>query len=249
MAEHQFGYVRPSPDDERDYLFVEPPATLQLPSGDNLGPLTPHIKDQGQEGSCTGFSLSSARESLAIKAAGNIHDFSAAFLYYEERRIEHDTTEDAGANLRDGMKVLKKIGVPPEDLFPYRAGDFTAPPPPNAYDAAVAFTISAYHRLYSIRSIKAAIAIARQPVVLGITVYQGMEESRDGRIPMPGPGEQAIGGHAILCVGYVDSPNKGEDGWLILNNSWGSGAGTNGQYFLPYKYLLHTDWAEMWTMS
>lgn len=246
MSYHDFGYVKPSPPDSRDLVFET--ARQVLPSAFDLGPYSPHIKDQGQEGSCTGFSLSSARESLMLKSGAG-RDFSPAFIYYEERRIEKDTAQDAGASIRDGLATLKHKGVAPEEAFPYVVGGYAAAPGIDAYKAALGFKIAVYHRITSIHGIKAALAITKQPVVLGISVYEGMEKSADGYIPMPASGEQSLGGHAILCTGYWDDNQVAGGGWLRLNNSWGTGAGSQGHYFLPYAYLAATQWSEMWTLS
>lgn len=245
MVYHDFGYVKPSPPDPRDFTFdvaqyAKPPAMF------DLGPYSPHIKDQGQEGSCTGFSLSSARESIVLQSGAG-RDFSAAFIYWQERVIEKDTTEDAGASIRTGLKVLKHLGVPPEEAFPYKAGDYAIAPGKEVYTIATNWRITAYHRLRTIRSVETALAIFHQPVVFGITVYEGMEKST-GSIPMPAANEEPLGGHAILCTGYWLDNDAPGGGWFRLNNSWGTGAGSLGHYFLPYAYLRDTPWMEMWTL-
>ena len=68
--------------------------------------------DQGQIGSCTANAL--------VGALGFLHGGPAAviasrlFVYYGERVIEGDVRQDAGAEIRDGVKVLNKLGAPPE---------------------------------------------------------------------------------------------------------------------------------------
>jgi C1A family cysteine protease len=45
------------------------------------------------------------------------------------------------------------------------------------------------------------------PVALGIAVYESLESeevARTGEIPVPQEGEELLGGHAILAVGYDD---------------------------------------------
>jgi hypothetical protein len=206
------------------------------------------IKDQGDEGSCTGFSLSSARE--ALLGADRIA-LSPAFIYYEERRIERSAGRDSGAMIRDGLKVLAKEGVCPEDAMPYVAGQYTTPPGPGAFDAATGYRIAAYHRATSLHALQAAIA-ARHPVVLGISVYRSFEENvgPDGKVPMPAPGEELRGGHAILVVGYRRDAKAPGGGWLTLNNSWGVGAGKGGQFFLPYAYAVDRRYTfETWVIE
>ena len=50
--------------------------------------------------------------------------------------------------------------------------------------------------------------------------------------PLPGPDEAALGGHAVLAVGYDD-----DKGWLICRNSWGAAQADQGYFYLPYAYL------------
>ena len=195
MPEHIYNLV-PSIPDQRDFLYSAPMG-VALPPNADLGTAIPPIKDQGQEGSCTGFSLSSAREALA-KEHGNYLPFSPAFIYYQERKIEHDTNQDAGAQIRDGLKVLTHAGVCPESDFPYVVGGFKQAPPAAAVRDAKQYTITSYSRLPSLSALQAAIA-NKQPVVLGIAVYPSFEAvGADGKVPMPGPTEGPLGGHAIL---------------------------------------------------
>jgi C1A family cysteine protease len=61
---------------------------------------------------------------------------------------------------------------------------------------------------------------------------------------MPGPAEPAIGGHAVMAVGYEDSKQ-----WFILRNSWGPNWGMHGYFTLPYTYLIDSQLADdFWTI-
>ncbi len=71
--------------------------------------------------------------------------------------------------------------------------------------------------------------------MLGFTVYESFESpqvARTGHVPMPRPGDRALGGHAVLAVGYDDARQ-----WFIVRNSWGKGWGMKGYSTLPYAYL------------
>ena len=61
------------------------------------------------------------------------------------------------------------------------------------------------------------------PFVFGFSVYESFmsaEVARTGEVPLPPRGEQLIGGHAVLAVGYDDAIQR-----FIVRNSWGeSGA-------------------------
>jgi hypothetical protein len=56
----------------------------------------------------------------AIETAGGVKGLEAftpsrLFIYYNERVIEGTVAHDAGAQIRDGIKAVAKLGAPPED--------------------------------------------------------------------------------------------------------------------------------------
>ena len=70
---------------------------------------------------------------------------------------------------------------------------------------------------------------------MGIAVYESFESqevARTGEVPMPGPDEKMLGGHAILCCGYNDDSQR-----VTCLNSWSAGWGDKGYFTLPYKYI------------
>jgi C1A family cysteine protease len=85
------------------------------------------------------------------------------------------------------------------------------------------------------------------PFVFGFSVYESFESpavTRTGRMPMPGPGERMIGGHAVLAVGYDD---RGQQ--FIAMNSWSTRWGDRGFFYMPYAYLTTPQLAgDLWTV-
>jgi len=82
------------------------------------------------------------------------------------------------------------------------------------------------------QAIKAALS-SGYPVVVGILVFssfEGADVAQTGNVPLPQPGEQDLGGHAVVCVGYTG------DSW-IMRNSWGAQWGDQGYFYLPIQYL------------
>ena len=56
-------------------------------------------------------------------------------------------------------------------------------------------------------------------------------------MPLPQLGENVIGGHAVLAVGYNVN-------FIICKNSWGTQFGDKGYFYLSYKYDQFLDrWA------
>jgi len=84
--------------------------------------------------------------------------------------------------------------------------------------------------------------------VFGFAVYESLESqtvAETGNAPMPKPTEQALGGHAVLAVGYDDGKKR-----FIVRNSWGAEWGAAGYFTLPYPYLLDANLADdFWTIK
>lgn len=238
--------------DPRDQIFE---AALHAfigatPPAVDLRSLCSPVRDQGHQGSCTGFALAALREFLENKTGvpDPMAVVSPAFIYYEERRLEGSTGDcDAGAYPRDGLKVLKKMGVCPEADAPYDDQTCGAPSS-QAVEHATSFKISSYQRVTTLAGAKQVLAQG-YGMVIGIRVYESFESSRareTGHIPMPGPNEQLLGGHALFCCGYQDDSQSAGGGYLIVKNSWGTGFGDQGYVYLPYDYVRPKLMSDMW---
>ena len=132
---------------------------------------------------------------------------SRLFLYYGERLIEGTTAQDSGAQLRDGIKVVHKLGVCDEELWPYEIDKFADEPPQAAYAQAKQHTATRYYRVpQHLLQLKGCLA-AGFPFVLGfvvLTSFETPEVARSGLVPMPSEDDEQLGGHAVCCVGYDD---------------------------------------------
>jgi C1A family cysteine protease len=237
-------------DDARDLLFMgERAKGAQLPAAFDLRDSCPPVWDQGDEGSCTSHAGCACRSMLQNDTQ---LDLSKAFLYYQERALEGKTQEDSGATIRDICKATQQFGICPSEDMPYVAGDYKNPPSQKAIENAVAYKILNYKRVLSCSDVKQSLVSRRQPVLIGITVYESIESSQvtqSGILPCPKWGERVLGGHAVLIVGYKDETptfwnrlcslffGATTSGSFIVRNSWGEGWGQKGYFMMPYAYF------------
>ena len=93
------------------------------------------------------------------------------------------------------------------------------------------------------------------PVVVGFDVYSSFEGSwgnithghtGSGMMPYPNTRtEQLLGGHAVCLVGYDNNTSR-----FIARNSWGTGWGDNGYFYMPYQVIQNTSMSsDFWVIK
>jgi C1A family cysteine protease len=243
----RYGWIPDLPD-RRDRLFAAPAGVVPPPRVD-LRDGCPPVYDQGELGSCTAHAIAGAVEfAMRRQQLADVFTPSRLFLYYHERVIEGTMDADAGAMLRDGIKSVARLGAPHEGLWPYVIAKFRARPGRPVYRDGLAHQALLYRRVtQTLDQLKGCLA-GGFPFVFGFAVYESFEGARvrrTGRVPMPGPRETLLGGHAVLAVGYDDTA-----GVFLIRNSWGSSWGQHGYGAMPYAYLAEENLSEdFWTIG
>ncbi len=243
----RYGWLPDLPD-HRDHLYIAPVEMLaMLPAKVDLSPRCPAVYNQGQLGSCTANAIAAAVEFDRLKQ--KLSDFtpSRLFIYYNERVIEHTVDSDSGAQIRDGIKSVGRQGDCPETEWPYVIARFKTKPPPKCYADALKYRAVSYQRLMQMLGQLKGCLASGYPFVFGFTVYESFESARvtrTGHASLPRPCERAIGGHAVMAIGYDDAKK-----WFIIRNSWGDQWGMKGYFTLPYAYLTDENLAsDFWTI-
>lgn len=241
-----YGWLPDIPDN-RDHMYgAVRKVPSKLPAKADLRPSCSKVEDQKDLGSCTANALAGALEFLMKKDKVKFADMSRLFIYYNERVIEHSVKTDSGAMIRDGIKTLNKQGACTEKSWPYDIASFAVKPPKACYTEALNYQILSYARLNTLDEMRACLADGF-PFVFGFSVYDGFESqqvAKTGVLEMPKKGEQMLGGHAVLAVGYDDAAKR-----IIVRNSWGSAWGMKGYFTMPYAYVANRNLSDdLWTI-
>lgn len=229
----KLGWKRDLPD-PRDHKFKVVPQ-VELPSIVDMREKCPPIYDQGQIGSCTANAMGGVFQfEQMVQEIPNFMP-SRLFIYYNTREYEGTVNEDAGATLRNTMKMMVEKGVCPEKMWGY-GKCFKKKPSDDCYVEGLKNQVLEYlrvtHAMYDIRYTLAQ----GYPVAFGMMLYQSFMSdavTNTGKIPMPNLlQESALGGHAVMLVGYNDTIRE-----FIVRNSWGTSWGDHGYFYLPYEYI------------
>lgn len=239
MANKRYGW-KPDKPDQRDlpYMAIRPMAftPFVLPEKVNLVVNCPPIYNQGNLGSCTAQAIIGAYE-MELRKQPTLADVSLSklFLYYNERVMEGTVELDNGAYIRDGIKTIAEHGVCLDRLWPYIINKFKDRPTEEAYTEALSHQAILYASVTpDPQEVMLALADG-YPVIFGFTVYQSFESeevAQTGIMHMPKSGERAVGGHAVLAIGYDQ-----EKQMLLVRNSWGDLWGQNGYFWMPFGYI------------
>ena len=253
----KWGWKRPLPD-QRDFLFAAISPRIKLPMVVYL--LCPPIQDQGAEGSCVFNAITTDMEFIDIVRGDDeeYEMFSRQFAYYNYRKWLADVTEDpsvvqqdTGASIRDAVKLVAKMGVCRESLWPYIPMDapdtnFATEPSDEAKEDAKNHKIKSYYAVKTVDDMQQCLA-AGFGFLGGVAVYDSFmspEVTATGIIPMPSKNERLLGGHAIWIWGY-DRHKKIFKG----QNSWGEDWGQKGHFEIPFDYLGNPALADdFWTI-
>jgi C1A family cysteine protease len=202
------------------------------------------IKDQGQQGSCLSFALTSIFEYIMKVNHKEDCDLSEAFLYYNARNLDENetTNEDNGSRFHPSIAALSKYGLALEKLWPYSEDTYSTRPSEQAYeDAATRKLVKALNVDHTVYAIKSALADG-YPVAASFVLYPSFF-SNNGYVSIPTAEEREDNTekteeqkrhnrHAMVIVGYSDELQM-----FIVRNSWGRGWGDKGYCYIPYEYI------------
>jgi len=248
-ADLHLGALEP-PDDIREQPVAV--AAAVLPASINLVPGMPPIRNQASRGTCVAFTMTAMNEYFLARN-GDVEDLSEQHLYEETKAID-GAANQCGTFQAKAAIVLRQRGECRESVWPYNPN----PPcnnhgvqPIQARPDGLRYRLNTHAvPTNDVAAYKAELA-QNNPVGLSIPVYNSWyasaETRRSGRITMRVGNEQRVGGHAVLLVGYQDTPDSPGGGYFIVRNHWstswayqspyGAGYGT-----IPYQYITNDAW-------
>lgn len=208
------------------------------------------IKNQGQQGSCLSFTLTSIFEYMLRMSKAEECDLSEAFLYYNARNIDNvgdvDVTVDVGSRFHPAIESLSKFGIALEKFCPYNDNVYDQRPSDEAYaDAEKRKLLKALGVNITLNDFKSALSDG-YPIAASFLLFDSFSNAGlNGYVPVPTPEEMTKGlspesdetvrrhgCHAMTIVGYSDELQM-----FLVRNSWGDDWGDNGYCYVPYGYV------------
>lgn len=206
------------------------------------------IKDQGEIGACTVFSVASIFEYILKKNLHETHDLSESFVYYNVRHAEGNERKDTGSSYQDVIHSIGTLGICTEKLHPYSKGLSEAPTQEAFDDGKTRRIVKALNVNVAEDDIKSAIQEG-YPVAVSLKVFNsfssttcggsGSRVGASGFVEHPSEAEKTSGEygyHAMVIVGYTDDTKH-----FVVRNSWGKHFGDQGYCYIPYSYICDSD--------
>jgi C1A family cysteine protease len=219
--------------DERDFSLtrMSPAQRKKLPKRVDYTKKMSAVSDQGDEGTCVGFATVDGLKEYEERTEWKKDvQLSVRYVYSNAKKIDGSPNEE-GTYIRCAMKILQKKGAAPDSCWPYKPHQ-TDKPCAKADQLARPNRIVRYVRLSTMQEMKESLYV-NGPFVAGVLVFNSWSNaSTTGKIPMPKPGDQIVGGHAICIVGYDDTKKE-----FKFKNSWTKDWGDHGYGHMPYGYI------------
>lgn len=219
-----------------------------MPKSYSLKKYSPTPGNQGQTGTCVGWSSSYAGRTILEAKANDWADknvigqniFSPGYVY---KLISTDPTCQNGTFVHEALAVLEQKGAPKLKDMPT-----TCVPsiPSNMHNLAANYKIKGFARLFEmnatnsqvIQSTKKSI-VNGNPVIIGMRCADSFFNAKGAWNPTEDPNAN-FGGHAMCVIGYDDNQYGGA---FEVQNSWGTDWGNGGYIWIPYEtYANFTDY-------
>ena len=199
----------------------------------DLRNMFPRVKDQGELGTCSVFTLVSIYEYILNKTERK-NDLSERFVYYNVLN-DSGNLEDSGASLRAVIESIVKYGACEENLCRYDVNLYKDKPSDAAYENAKSHRISCAKNVQINHNDITSALTEGFPVAISLKIYESFGENVKGFVRRPSDEEiksGEYGNHAMVICGY-----SSEEKFYIVRNSWGDRFGDKGYCYIPFSYI------------
>lgn len=223
-----------------------------LPSSVSLKKYVPAIGDQGDHGTCVGWSSTyyMATMEYAINAkldnvtaiTANTFDPYYTYLSIVDEDSYYDCEE--GTYCWRACQQLVSKGVKRNEYNSFECG---AEIPESVTETNSIIDFTDYHRIFdrdedeeeNVNAVKLALS-ENHPVLIGMNLPYSFWDIGDDGLLNTVEGEYTSGGHAMTIIGYDDDMFGG---CFEVVNSWGDDWGNDGFFYLKYKDYQKHNWS------
>ncbi len=202
---------------------------------DRGGNFVSPVKDQADCGSCWAFAAVAALES----AISIVEDAPGQFLNLSEQILVSCCAGNYGCSggfMSVTAQFMRNEGTAEESCFPYTATNNDCSNACSSWRDG-AYRISSYSAVSrDVTALKTALQSGPLPV--SFVVYSDFRSYGSGVYEYASGTQE--GGHAVLLVGYQDTPGQYDGGYFIVKNSWGTGWGENGYFRIGYSQVTNS---------
>ncbi|MFH1038467.1 MAG: C1 family peptidase, partial [PVC group bacterium] len=222
---------------------IEPPTMEQVESlpdsvdwRSNGGNFVSPVKNQASCGSCWAFAAVGSLESLVCIS----HNTPGQFLDLAEQILVSCCTGNYGCSggyMDITAQFMRDEGTYLETCFPYTATNNNCG---NACAGwgALAYKIDGFSFVpRTVATLKSAV-YSYGPTQVAFYVYSDFQ-SYSGGVYEYAWGSY-LGGHAVLLIGYQDTPGQYGGGYFIVKNSWGTSWGESGFFRIGYSQVTNS---------
>ncbi|MCB1807182.1 MAG: C1 family peptidase [Candidatus Competibacteraceae bacterium] len=221
----------------------------------NLASFFPAPRDQGERGTCVAFATTALMEYHSYRNT-NIQRHSEQFLYWACKQLDGIPNME-GTYIESAGKALAQRGACLNTTWRYEptkiSGNESHHPPPSGAETEAAQYTRQGHQAIAPNDIAGLCAKLdqAQPIVLGVQTFPSWDYPNvqdTGEIPLPLPGVQHAGGHAVCLVGYERRAGIPGNGSFIFRNSW-SGLWASGSRYGAGYGTLFFDYVRLYGME
>lgn len=246
---HGMGLIPMDPEKEA-MLLEEADIDITRDRADSVdhSPYMPPVGNQGQVGSCVAWAWAYYYKSYQELVDHDYWDNTdSAHIFNPMYMYNHiNGGNDGGAYQSDGIACLQQLGASPYTSCNIPSTDYTSWPNEKAYNDAIVYRGNIGYYINTndnsgIEALKQHIDNGNDNATISITVWPNYMYNNLGPNHIYDNGDASgtnLGGHANCIVGYNDSlvTPDGKGAFRVVN-SWGTGWGDNGYYWITYEAM------------